>query len=77
MRWDYAQLEINPVFPGLGEIIITIIIIIFFLSLLLWLLSSSSSSSLSKGKANKYKEMLKSLENEFEKMSFVNLSMAA
>ena len=76
MRWDYAQLEINPVFPGLGEIIITIIIIIFFLSLLLWLLLSSSSS-LSKGKANKYKEMLKSLENEFEKMSFVNLSMAA
>ena len=76
MRWDYAQLEINPVFPGLGEIIITIIIIIFFLSLLLWLLLSSSSS-LSKGKANKYKEMLKSLENKFEKMSFVNLSMAA
>ena len=76
MRWDYAQLEINPVFPGLGEIIITIIIIFFFLSLLLWLLLSSSSS-LSKGKANKYKEMLKSLENEFEKMSFVNLSMAA
>ena len=76
MRWDYAQLEINPVFPGLGQIIITIIIIIFFLSLLLWLLLSSSSS-LSKGKANKYKEMLKSLENEFEKMSFVNLSMAA
>ena len=75
MRWDYAQLEINPVFPGLREIIITIIIIFFFLSLLLWLLSSSSS--LSKGKANKYKEMLKSLENEFEKMSFVNLSMAA
>ena len=76
MRWDYAQLEIKPVFPGLGEIIITIIIIFFFLSLLLWLLLSSSSS-LSKGKANKYKEMLKSLENEFEKMSFVSLCMAA
>ena len=28
MRWDYAPLDINPVFPGLGEIIIIIIIII-------------------------------------------------
>ena len=39
MRWDYAMLDINPVFPGLGDfiiiiviiIIITIIIIIFIL----------------------------------------------
>ena len=28
MRWDYPPLEINPVFSGLREIIITIIIII-------------------------------------------------
>ena len=28
MRWDYPPLEINPVFSGLGEIIIIIIIII-------------------------------------------------
>ena len=28
MRWDYAPLDINPVLPGLGEIIIIIIIII-------------------------------------------------
>ena len=28
MRWDYPLLDINPVFPGLGEIIIIIIIII-------------------------------------------------
>ena len=28
MRWDYPALAINAVFPGLGEIIITIIIII-------------------------------------------------
>ena len=27
MRWDYAPLDINPVFPGLGEIIIIIIVI--------------------------------------------------
>ena len=27
MRWDYPPLDINPVFPGLGEIIIIIIII--------------------------------------------------
>ena len=26
MRWDYLPLDINPVFPGLGGIIITIII---------------------------------------------------
>ena len=28
MRWDYIPLDINPVFPGLGETIIIIIIII-------------------------------------------------
>ena len=28
MRWDYSPLDINPVFPGLGEIIIIIIIIV-------------------------------------------------
>ena len=28
MRWDYTLLDINPVFPGLGEIIVIIIIII-------------------------------------------------
>ena len=28
MRWDYPPLDINPVFPGLGNIIINIIIII-------------------------------------------------
>ena len=28
MRWDYPPLDINPVFPGLGDIIIIIIIII-------------------------------------------------
>ena len=28
MRWDYPPLDINPIFPGLGEIIIGIIIII-------------------------------------------------
>ena len=28
MRWDYAPLDINPVLPGLGEIIIIVIIII-------------------------------------------------
>ena len=31
MRWDYPSLDINPVFPGLGEIIIIIIIIIISL----------------------------------------------
>ena len=28
MRWDYAPLDINPVFPGVGDIIVIIIIII-------------------------------------------------
>ena len=28
MRWDYALLDINPVFPGLGEIMIIIMIMI-------------------------------------------------
>ena len=37
MRWDSTPLDINPVFPGIGEIII--IIVIFSSS------SSSSSSS--------------------------------
>ena len=27
MKWDYPPLDMNPVFPGLGDIIIIIIII--------------------------------------------------
>ena len=31
MRWDYPTLDINPVFPGLGDIIVVIIIIIIII----------------------------------------------
>ena len=31
MRWDYPLLDINPVFPGLAEIIIIIVIIIIII----------------------------------------------
>ena len=31
MRWDFPPLDINPVLPGLGDIIIIIIIIIVLL----------------------------------------------
>ena len=31
MRWDYPPLEINPVFPGLRDIIIIIIVIVIFI----------------------------------------------
>ena len=31
MRWDYPPLDINPVFPGLGDIIIIITIIIIII----------------------------------------------
>ena len=33
MRWDYPPLDINPVFPGLGEFFIIIIIIIIIINL--------------------------------------------
>ena len=32
MRWDYPPLDINPIFAGLGEIIIVIIIIIIIIN---------------------------------------------
>ena len=35
MRWDYAPLYINPVFPGLGNIIIIVIIIIFIIIIII------------------------------------------
>ena len=35
MRWDYAPLDTNPVFPGLGDIIIIIIIIIIFIIIII------------------------------------------
>ena len=35
MRWDYPPLEINPVFPGLRDIIIIIIIIIVIVIIIL------------------------------------------
>ena len=34
MRWDYPPLEINPVFPGLRDIIIIIIIIVIVIFIL-------------------------------------------
>ena len=35
MRWDYPSLDINPVFPGLGEIIIIISIIIIIIIIII------------------------------------------
>ena len=35
MRWDYPPLDINPVFPGLGEIIIIIIITIIIIIIII------------------------------------------
>ena len=35
MRWDYPPLEINPVFPGLRDIIIIIIIIIIVIVIII------------------------------------------
>ena len=37
MRWDYPPLDINPVFPGLGAIIITIIIMIMIMIMIITL----------------------------------------
>ena len=31
MKWDYPPLDMNPVFPGLGDIIIIIIITIIII----------------------------------------------
>ena len=38
MRWDYPPLDINPVFPGLGDIIIIIIIIVIIIIIIIVLL---------------------------------------
>ena len=35
MRWDYPPLDINPAFPGLGEIFIIIIIIIVIIIIII------------------------------------------
>ena len=35
MRWDYPSLDINPAFPGLGEIFIIIIIIIVIIIIII------------------------------------------
>ena len=37
MRWDYPPLDMNPVFPGVGEIIIIIIIIIVTIIIIIYL----------------------------------------
>ena len=38
MRWDYAMLDINPVFPGLGDFIIIVIIIIITIIIIIFIL---------------------------------------
>ena len=35
MRWDYAPLDINPVFSVLGEIIIVVVIIIIIIIIII------------------------------------------
>ena len=35
MRWDYPPLDINPVFPGLGGIVIIIIITIIIIIIII------------------------------------------
>ena len=35
MRWDFLQLDINPVFPGLRETIIIIIIIVVIIVIII------------------------------------------
>ena len=35
MRWDYPPLDINPAFPGLGDIFIIIIIIIVIIIIII------------------------------------------
>ena len=44
MRWDYPSLDINPVFPGLGELInliITVIIIIIIIIITIIILGTN------------------------------------
>ena len=44
MRWDYPSLDINPVFPGLGElinVIITVIIIIIIIIITIIILGTN------------------------------------
>ena len=35
MRWDYSPLDINPVFPGLGETITIIIVVIIIIIIII------------------------------------------
>ena len=35
MRWDYIPLDINPVFPGLGETIIIIIVVVVVINIII------------------------------------------
>ena len=30
MRWDYLPLDINPVFPGLGELLLLLLLLLLF-----------------------------------------------
>ena len=52
MRWDYAPLYINPVFPGLGEIIIIVIIIIFIIIIIIIITFTIENNSSYYAKSN-------------------------
>ena len=45
MRWDYPPLDINPVFPGLGEIIVIIIITIVII-IIIYIIKNYSQKEL-------------------------------
>ena len=45
MRWDYPPLDIKPVFPGLGEIIVIIIITIVII-IIIYIIKNYSQKEL-------------------------------
>ena len=73
MRWDYPPQDINPAFPGLGEIfiiiiIITVVIIIIIIIIIIQVLYFSWVEVRESGSKDTYTGKSKTLVTQYENL---------
>ena len=68
MRWDYPPQDINPAFPGLGEIFIIIIIIIVIIIIIIQVLYFSWVEVRESGSKDAYTGKSQTLVTQYENL---------
>ena len=57
MRWDYAPLDINPVFPGLGELLLLLLLLFIIITSIQYMKQVKNTSHTKTGYLNLEKQI--------------------